>query len=132
MRLRNLAIRGGVAVAGVVFIIFLVSTLYPSVGGEFHAVVKAEIVSCSRDPEVCTLSLQNMGNGDTSTTSTCDLTFDGTTHIGVSSAVDIKPAGPEVTDNCTASSGHAMSGSGINGSITLTNGDLVKFQETTT
>ncbi len=90
------------------------------------ALVKADVVSCSGNPEVCTLGLQNMGSADTATTSTCSLTFGGTTHTAKSTLATIK-AGQSVTVICTASGGTAPRGSQISGSIIISSGAEVDF-----
>src|SRR5207245_7654704 len=101
---------------------------HPSLGEGSHpaALINAIVSSCSGDPEVCTLTLHNAGNADTSTTSTCSLTSSGTNHTAKSTLATIK-AGESVTVTCTASSGTAPNGSQVSGSVIIATGAEVVF-----
>ncbi len=93
------------------------------------ALVSADVVSCSGNPEVCALRLQNTGSADAATTSTCSLTFGGTTHAAKSTLATIK-VGKSVTVTCTASGGTTPPGSQISGSIIISSGAEVDFSGT--
>ena len=96
------------------------------------AQVSAGTISCSGTPEVCMVSLQNIGSANTAITGTCNLAFAGGPYVGtaVMTSGNLN-AGSKGVASCTApGSSHAAAGSEITGSITLGNGAYVLFAGT--
>jgi len=113
-----------VAVGGFVFGLF----------GTFTstAQVSAGVGTCTGTPEVCTLSLQNVGSGNTVITGVCDMNFAGGSYLSTAAVVSGSlKAGSSATVTCTGpASQHAPAGSQITGFVTLGNGAEVLFAAT--
>jgi flagellin-like protein len=90
--------------------------------------------SCSGTPEVCTISLQNIGSANVGITGVCNVKFGGNNYL--SSAVILSGnlnAGNTASVGCTApGSAHATSGTQIVGSVSVGNGAYVQFAATAT
>jgi hypothetical protein len=123
-------VAGGSIAAGIITLITVYFMVFPylSVPSANYPQVSAKVLSCNGNPEVCTISLQNNGNADTTTTANCELKFGNVSHTGSATIAEIKAAGVPVEVNCTASSGTTSPGSDVTGSITLTLGNPVLFQ----
>jgi len=113
-----------VAVGGFVFGLFGTFTT--------TAQVSAGTVACSGTPEVCTISLQNIGTGNTATTGSCILNFGGGNYASAAAVVSGSlKAGSSATVTCTAPAPqHATAGTQITGSVALGNGAEVLFAGT--
>ena len=92
-------------VVGVVAVLIFLSLSYTfMVGvGATQQGYSLEIVSCPGNPLACTLRVSNIGAVDTSTTSSCTLTFGGTAYNATSTVVSLKAGERGVSVACTAS-----------------------------
>ena len=124
-------------------VILIAITLIASVGiggfvfglfGTFTstAQVSAGTVTCSGTPEVCTISLQNIGSANTAITGVCTLNFAGGPYPGTAALVSGSlNAGSSGAVTCTGPAGqHAVSGTQITGYVTLGSGAEVLFAGT--
>lgn len=113
-----------IAIAGFVFGLF----------GTFTstAQVSAGTVSCSGTPEVCVVTLQNIGTANTSITGVCNLAFAGGPYVGTAVMTSGNlHAGSSGVASCTSpGSAHAAVGTQVTGSISLANGADVLFAGT--
>ncbi|HEV2138965.1 MAG TPA: archaellin/type IV pilin N-terminal domain-containing protein [Nitrososphaerales archaeon] len=98
------------------------------------AQVAAGTSSCSGTPEVCTISLQNIGSANVGITGVCNVKFGGNNYL--STAVILSGnlnAGNTASIGCTTpGSAHAASGTQIVGSVSIGNGAYVQFVATAT
>ena len=99
--------------------------------GTFTSVaeVKAIAYNCTGTPEVCTVSLSNIGTANASVMGSCSLTMGGTIYQGVATVVSGSLTGGSTASvTCTGPAGsHASVGSTIEGSILISNGADVLF-----
>ncbi|MDA4128637.1 MAG: hypothetical protein OK422_04200 [Thaumarchaeota archaeon] len=116
---------GAVAFIGVGFYVhpFFALSSGPVFGPEMNSVS----VACSGNPLVCRVGLQNVGTGDSHTTSTCMLTLDGTTYHCTSQTTTIPAGGPAVTVTCSSTQENVPAGSTITVSFVLSNDGVVAF-----
>jgi len=110
-----------IAISGFVFGLF----------GTYTSTAEVEAISysCTGTPEVCTVSLQNIGTADARLFGSCSLTFAGTIYSGTAVVTSGSlNGGSMAVVTCTGPAGsHASVGSQIEGSIVLNSGANVLF-----